>query len=174
MGKEKKNKINYKTEEQKEVTKLIIIICVVTILVAGAYLLTRAFVTKDLFDKNKTEEKTVIPGTINYEVAIVGEILNRPYSEYYVAVYNSDNGDFATEMMGAVSSYGAKAKHLHLYTVDLDNKFNEDFYDPDHVKLDTNKVEDLRFGDVTLLKVQKGKIVKSFTDMEKIKKELGV
>ena len=36
------------------------------------------------------------------------------------------------------------------------------------------KVEDLRFGDVTLLKISKGKIAKSFTDLEKIKKELGV
>jgi hypothetical protein len=174
MGKERKNKISYKTEEQKEVTKLVIIICVVTILVAGAYLCTRAFVTKDLFKKDTAEEKEVIPGEINYEVTIVGSILNRPYSEYYVAVYDSDNSDYASSMMGVVSSYTAKAKHLHMYTVDLDNTFNKDFYDPEHVKLDTNKVEELRFGDVTLLKISKGKIEKSFTDMEKIKKELGV
>jgi hypothetical protein len=174
MGKEVKNKISYKTEEQKEITKLVIIILVVVIMVAGAYLLTRAFVTKDLFKKDTTEEKTVIPGEVSHDVTIVGSILNRPYNEYYVAVYNSDNKTYAPDMTNIVSSYNAKSKHLHIYTVDLDNKFNEDYYDPENVKLDTNKVEDLRFGDVTLLKISKGKISKAITDLEKIKKELGV
>lgn len=174
MGKERINKISYKTEEQKEMTKLVIIIVVVAILVTGAYFITRAFVTKDLFNKNDAEEKTVIPGEINYEVTIVGSILNRPYKEYYVAVYDSDNSDYSTQMMSMVSSYSAKSKALHVYTVDLSNTFNKPYYDPENVKLDTNKVEDLRFGDVTLLKVSKGKIEKAVTDLTKIKKELGV
>jgi len=175
MGKEVKNKISYKTEEQKEIGKLVAIIVVVTIFVVGAYLITRAFVTKDLFTKPEEEQKTVVPGEINYDVAIVGTILSYDqYKEYYVAVYDSENTKFAGDMISIVTSYTGKKKHLHLYTVDLSNKYNKDFYDPDHVKLDTNKVEDLRFGDVTLLKVQKGKIVKAITDLGKIKKELNV
>lgn len=172
MGKD--NRISYKTEEQKEITKLIIIILVVTCLVAGAYLVTRAFVTKDLFDKGTQEEKVVVPGEINYDVTIVGSILNRPYSEYYVVVYDTTNKDYATDIRSYVATYSAKAKHLHIYTVELDNPLNKDFYDPENVKLDTKNVEELRFGDVTLLKVKKGEITKAVTDLEKIKKELGI
>ncbi len=173
MGKGNKNRISYKTEEQKEMGKLIAIIVIVTIFVVGAYLITRAFVTKDLFTKDNQEEKTVIPGEINYDVAIVGTILSYDqYKEYYVAVYDSENTKFAGDMQAAVTTYVAKKKHLHVYTVDLSNEYNKGYYDPKNVKLNTNKVEDLRFGDVTLLKVEKGKIVKAITDLTKIKKEL--
>ena len=174
MAKDVKNKISYRTEEQKEITKLIIIILVVTCLVAGAYLVTRAFVTKDLFTKDQAEEKVVIPGEINYDVTIVGSILNRPYTEYYVVVYDTTNRDYSVDIRSYVASYTAKAKHLHVYTVELDNPLNKDFYDPKNVKLDTKNVEELRFGDITLLKIKKGEITKAITDLEKIKKELGV
>ena len=174
MGKETKKKISYRTEEQKEITRLVIIIVVVAVLVVGAYFLTRAFVTKDLFTHKTKEEEVVTPGQINYNVAIVGTMLNRPELEYYVVVYDSTDANYSSEMLGVVTSYNSKKKHLPVYTVDLSNKFNESFHDPDNINLEPEKVEDYRFGDVTLIRVKNGKAVKAISDLTKIKKELDV
>ena len=63
-------KMNVQTTEQIELKNFILVILVVVICVAGLYLVTRAFVTKDLIPKE--EEQTVIAGEVNYDVAIIG------------------------------------------------------------------------------------------------------
>lgn len=173
-NKVKKNKIHYaSTSEQQEIRNLCIVILVVLICVGGIYLLTRAFVTKDLFDKGETEEE-VIAGTVNYDVAIMGQILNRPYTEYYVAIYNGEDADYASDMAMLVYNYNKKEKHLHIYTVNLANAMNIDFYDPENVNTKAQSLADLKVGDITLLKVKKGKITKFIVDYAKMQKELGV
>ena len=176
MGKEnvKKNKIKYQTDEQKEIVRFVVVILVVILCVGVIYVATRAFVTKDLF-KAKTDETEVInPGSINYDVAIMGEILNRPYDEYYVAIYDKADGKYISDMSSMVYLYGQKEKHLHIYTVDLSNKMNEGFYDPENVNSSAQSVNDMKVGDITLLRVKNGKIVKYIEDLEKMKSELGV
>ena len=73
MAEKKRKRIkkeSYQTEEQLEIKKFLIILLVVVILVGIVYLFTRIFVTKDLFNKN--EEKTIIPGEINYDKTTIG------------------------------------------------------------------------------------------------------
>ena len=171
MGKEKR-KISYKTEEQKEVTKLVIIVLIISLAVVGVYFLTRWLVTKDLGKKTE-EQEIVIPGEIQYTRITVGTILARGDKEYYVAVYDM-NGDYSRQMSKYVQDYSEKKKALPVFIVDLSDYFNEGFYDPEKINVNTDKVEDLRFGDVTLLKIEKGKIVKAVTDLTKIKEALGV
>ena len=172
-NKNKEKKINYAaTTEQKEIRNLCIVILVVVLCVGGIYLLTRAFVTKDLFDDNKDEE--VIAGSINYDVTIMGQILNRPYDEYYVAIYNSEELDYATDMEILVGNYSAAKEHLHIYTVDLSNVMNIDYYDPENVNTKEKDLKDLKVGDITLLKIEDGKINKFIVDYAKMEKELGL
>lgn len=173
-SKVKKNKVNYKTTEQEEIKKFLIVVLVVMVCVGAIYLTTRAFVTKDLF-KDKTEEvEQVTPGSINYEVTIMGQLLNRPYDEYYVAIYNTAEGDYITDMAMLVYNYSQKEKHLHMYTVDLSNVLNSDYYDPENVNVDAQTLEDIKVGDITLIKVKKGKINKYIVDYAKMEKELGL
>jgi hypothetical protein len=84
---ENKNKRNiyYATSDQEDVKKFIIVVLVVAGLLVGVYFLTRIFVTKDLIPK----EETVTPGEVNYNVATVGTMLNRPYDSYYVLIYST-------------------------------------------------------------------------------------
>ena len=171
MGKGKR-KISYKTEEQKEVTRLVIIVLIISLAVVGVYFLTRWLVTKDL-GKKTDEQEIVIPGEIQYTYITVGTILSRGDKEYYVAVYNT-NGDYSKDMSTYITNYRGTKKALPVYIVDLDDYFNEGFYDPEKINVNTDNVEDLKFGDVTLLKVEKGKIVKAITDLTKIKEALGV
>ena len=179
MGKEnkktKKNVVKYQTAEQTEIRNFIIVIVVVLLCVGAIYLLTRAFVTKDLFTKSEaptTEE--VVAGKVNYEVAIMGQILNRPYDEYYVAIYNSAEGDYAADMATLLYSYTQKEKHLHIYTVDLSNKLNDGYYDPENVNVEAKSLSELKVGDITLIKVKKGKISKYIVDYSKMEKELNI
>ena len=78
-------------EEQKEVYNLIIIIMVVIAILSCVYLFSRAFISKDLFkkkDDTKTKE-TIKEPEFDYSKIIVGELLNRDYSEYYVLAFDS-------------------------------------------------------------------------------------
>lgn len=180
--KAKKNKLYYSTGEQAEVKKFIIVVLVVLLCVVGIYFLTRAFVTKDLF-KHETNQEEVIKGEVNNDVAIVGTIMNRPYDEYYVAVYDS-TGKNNYEMANNVVSKYKNLKKLHIYRVDLHEHMNKDYYKPEEVNTKATGVDDFKFGDTTLLKIKRTKnkdgetytykIVKYITEIDQIKKELGV
>ena len=166
----KKEKL--RTAEQEEMFRFVCVIIIVILCVAGVYLLTRAFVTKDLFKKD--EQAEVISGEVKYDVAIVGQILNRPYDTYYVAVYNK-TGDKASDMSNYIYTYQSKedVNKLHIYTVDLANKLNADYYDPNKENTAPKDATEFMFGDATLLKIKDGKIEKYINDIEKIRKELG-
>ena len=98
----KKNKVYYANNEAGEFVNFLIIILIIALLCGGIYLATRAFVTKDLFDK-KSDTEEIAQGAINYDVATMGTMLNRPYSEYYVVVY-----DAATEIVKLKNDAGKK------------------------------------------------------------------
>ena len=141
--------------------------------VGGLYLATRAFVTKDLFGKEeKTEEKEVV-GQVNYDVAIMGSLLNRPYKEYYAVIYDT-TGDYMYDMSSLVTAYKGVKDAKHIYTVDLNNKLNKDYYDPANVNTKAKTLNEIKVGDITLVKVKDGKISKYITDLDKMKSELGV
>lgn len=167
----KKRKEKLKTAEQEEMTKFVIVLLVVLACVGGIYLLTRAFVTKDLFKKEETKETT--KGSVNYKSAIVGNILNRPYDEYYVIVYNTTS-DVAADISTMLTDYDNKVDEtkLFMYVVDLNNKLNADFYDPEKENTKGTDVSSFKFGDKTLLRIKNGKVNKYITDLTIMKEEL--
>lgn len=169
--KNKVNKINYSTTEQEEIKKFLIVIVVVLAIVGALYLLTRAFVTKDLFNKEDATQETET-GKVDYSMAIMGQILNRPYDEYYVAIYDASNGKYIADMATLLYNYSSKEEHLHVYTVDLSNTLNADYYDPENVNTKAQSVSEMRVGDITLLKIKNKKISKYITDYDKMEKEL--
>ncbi len=165
-----KKKERIKTTEQEEMTKFVIVLLVVLICVGGIYLLTRAFVTKDLFNNNAQETST---GKVNYKSAIVGNILNRPYDEYYVIVYNTTS-EVASDISTILTDFDNRTDDakLHMYIVDLNNKLNADYYNPQKENKKATDVSSFMFGDKTLLKIKGGKVEKYITDLTKIKEEL--
>ena len=165
-----KKKERIKTTEQEEMTKFVIVLLVVLICVGGIYLLTRAFVTKDLFNNNTQETST---GKVNYKSVIVGNILNRPYDEYYVIVYNTTS-EVASDISTILTDFDNRTDDakLHMYIVDLNNKLNADYYNPEKENKKATDVSSFMFGDKTLLKIKGGKVEKYITDLTKIKEEL--
>lgn len=170
MNKETKKINNFKTEEQKEIIKFIIIIVVVVSLVVGIYFFTKKFVTKDE-EKKETQE---ITGTVNYNVTIIGELLNRPYNEYYAIIYDSTSND-AGKYQGIYSKFTTGEKSTtKMYYIDLSNKLNKDYYSEEETNPKAKSIKELKLGDFTLIKVKDGKIIKYLEDEEEVKKELGM
>ena len=168
---ENKNKRNiyYATSDQEDVKKFIIVVLVVAGLLVGVYFLTRIFVTKDLIPK----EETVTPGEVNYNVATVGTMLNRPYDSYYVLIY-STAGEKSQEMQVVYSNYINKSGHAKIYLLDLNNSLNAGYYDPANENVKAKTIEEFKFGEFTLIKVVNGEVNKYINDVAKIKAELGV
>ena len=172
-SKKVKNKVSYRTSEQDEMIKFVIVILVVLLCVGGVYIFTRAFITKDLFKDETAATETVQEGTVNYDVAIMGQLFNRPYKQYYAVIYDS-TGEDAYDMISLVNSYVKLKEHKHVYTIDLSNELNKSYYDAENVNTKATKLSEMKVGDITLVKIKNGKIDKYIVDYAKMQKELGV
>lgn len=158
------------TEEQSVIKKFVIIVLVLVILIVGVYFFTRAFVTKDL-NKETQEAKTEV--TFDYTKTVLGSLLNRPYNEYYVLVYNSEDLK-ANYYSGLVSSYQSKENAIKIYIADLNDSMNEKFYDSKKSNPNAKSIEELQVGDLTLIKVKDKTIKKYIEKEEEIRTELGL
>lgn len=170
MNKETKRIKNVQTEEQQEIIKFIIILVVVVALVVGVYFFTKKFVTKEE-SKNETQEVT---GSVNYNVTIIGTLLNRPYDEYYAIIYDSTSTK-AGKYEGIYSSFTTgENSATKMYYIDLSNKLNESYYSGEETNPKAQSIDELKLGDLTLIKVKNGKITKYLEDEDAIRKELGL
>jgi len=171
-----KNKINriknerIESEEQIEIKRFIIILLILVIFVVGIYFFTRIFVTKDLFGNKDENNNTPISGTVDYDTTLIGAMLSKPEEEYYVLAYKSEDITSDVYYGGLVTNYRKSTKALKVYTADLSNELNKKYYDNKNVN--TSSLETLKLGDVTLLKISKGKIVAVYTKEEDITKQL--
>jgi len=165
-------KANYQNqnESSEEIIKFIKLLIIVIIIILGIYFLTRAFIVKDLFNKEEAE-KEYTTGEINYNTTIIGSILNKPEEEYYVIVYDS-SASTSIYYNSIVGAYANNSDAKKVYFADLDSEFNKKFYDKEHPNLNTTDFDKLKFGDITLLKIKKGKIIKTFDKDFEIKEEL--
>lgn len=159
--------MNY-MEEDKTIRNFIIVFIIVLLLVVGIYFLT-VFINKD--NESKTEEtNTSSEVKIDYEKAIVGTMLQANNADYYVILYKSDDAK-SSEYQLLVSKYKTNKDAKTVLTVDLSNALNSKYYDKDNTNYSSDNINNLRFGDITVLEVKNNKIVKSFDSVEKIKKE---
>lgn len=174
VKKVKKNKINYNTTEQEEIKKFLLVVLVVLIGVGAIYLLTRVFITKDLFQKEEPKVETMQEGEPNDEVTIMGQLFGKPYKEYYAIIYDQSKTETIFDMLAITELYNQVEKHLHVYTIDLSNVMNKDYYDPENVNVNAKTLEEIKLGDKTLIKIKNGKIDKYIVDVDEMKKELGI
>lgn len=169
----KKSKIKkYETEEQMEMKRFVFVLLGLIIIIIGIYFFTRAFVTKDLF--KETSDVNYKEGTINYNVAIVGTLLNRPEKEYYVMAFSNEDNN-ANYYNVLVSEYMSKESALKVYYLDLDNELNKDYiaYDENPSNSFTS-IQDLKLGNLTLIKIKDGKVTKFIINEDEIKKEFAI
>mgnify|MGYP003290981159 CR=1 FL=1 len=175
MEQKKVNSIRVATSEHSEdenvIKKLIIISVVIAIIIAIIYGVT------ELLKKDEIINDPIVAGSINYDKVSVGTILNRPYEEYYVLVYDveDNNAVLYSTILSKYAQNSEKDSKLKIFYCDLGNSLNNKFYNVggDNVSnKEPKSVEDFDFSDLTLLKIKNGKITKYIETLDEVKKEL--
>ena len=162
-------KDKYQSEDQNEIKRFIIIIAIIMVLIVGVYFFTRIFVSKDLFDK---DESTIEPGAIDYNLTLIGSMLNKPEEEYFVMIYDSSASDYVY-YAGIASNYSGNEQALKLYNADLDNEFNKGYVGAE-ANAKTDNLEEFKVTGPTLLKIKKGKITNAYLTKENITEALKI
>ena len=162
-------KDSFQSEDQNEIRRFIIIIAIIIVVILAVYFFTRIFVSKDLLHK---EEKNPAVGTINYDMTLIGSMLNKVEDEYFVLIYNSKDNDYVY-YMGIVNNYTSDEEAKRVYIADISNELNKN-YISDEENLKTDNVEEFRVSKPTLLMVKKGKITDTYTTKEEMAKALKV
>lgn len=164
-----KNKLNdkYGTESYKEIKNFIIILLVVIVIVIAVYFISVYVVNKR--EDNTTSANESYNASINYNKLTVGMILNRPYNDYYVIVYDSTDSE-AIHYSAIINNYQANKDSKKIYYCDLDNELNKSFIsDTDKGNKNAKKVDEFKFGKLTLLEIKNGKVVQYIENLDKIK-----
>ena len=146
----KKNNIKkYETEEQLEVKKFIYVLLGLIIVIIGIYFFTRAFITKDLFN-NKSDEIVYNYCKVIYDTVIVGTMLNRADSEYYVLAFSNDDNQ-AIYYNTIADSYINKKEAKKMYYLDLSNELNKKYVaSDDNISTKFTNIDELKFGIATI------------------------
>ncbi len=158
----KKLKINTTSNEDVRLVRKLIIILIIVVIVAVGFF----FLTNKIVDPVKEEE---VNAEINYDVATVGTMFNRPYKEYYVLLYDSTLAE-ATYYNTLYSQY-KNANKVKIYYVDLSLKNNKEYVQKEANKKLTG-VNDASFKGTTLVKIKNGKVTTYLDSKEKIRAEL--
>jgi len=157
------------SEDENEIKAFIIIVIVIAVLIGVIYGLT------ELFKKDESKETSnIVTGSINYDKISVGTLLNRPYEEYYVLAYSQDDSK-AVLYSTILTKYMQNSKdkdYIKIYYLDLNSQLNKEYYDKNNdgkSNAKAKEIEDLDFGDLTLIKIKKGQIKKYIEDFDTIK-----
>lgn len=152
------------TEEQETIRKFLIILGVLVVLIVGVY-----FLSKIIVSKNESSNNEVTDVKIDYTIVEVGTILNRPYNEYYVMVYDSTSPNAAYY----ASLISNNSEDIKIYFCDLDNGLNKSYASGEKTgNKNAKSVNEFSFGEVTLIKVKNGKVAEYIENLQTISKIL--
>lgn len=173
VKKTKNNKIKeekFRSEEQIELIRFIKILLAVIVFIVLIYFVTRFFVKKDI---DPSKEETAVT-EVSYNKMIFGTLLNRPYEEYYVVAFSSKDNE-ANYYNSLISNYVMKEDSIYVYYIDLEDSMNKDFIaDANKSNPNAKTLEELQVGELTLIKVENGKIVSYKEDIKDIKSEFNI
>ena len=168
----KKVSISSGDSEGNEIRTFVIIIVVIAILVGVIYGLT------ELFKKDETTKKDeIVSGSINYDKLSIGMLLNRPYNDYYVLIYDTENDDAVlySTMLSKYMRNNSDENYIKIYFCDLNNSLNNKYYNvngDNKSNPSAKTISELDLGDITLIRVQDGNISKYVEGYENIKEIL--
>ena len=151
-------------EDTNQIKKFIVILVGIAVVSGLLYLVSSKVLVKD-----GVTPKKEVPSSeeIDYVTINAGNILNRPYDEYYVLAYDPESLQ-ASEYSSYIGSFDKKDSKM--YFLDLGLEINEKY--KGKVNKDAKTIDELSLETPTLIKVNKGKIVKILDKVEDIEKEI--
>lgn len=153
------------SEDANEIRNLIIITIIIVLFTAGLYFLTDASLAKK---KNQNEEVSV--AEISYDEITIGMMFSRPYNEYYIFAFKSDDKS-ANQYETLVSNYKSNEDAKKIYSIDLNLKFNS-FVLSETVNKAPEKATDVKIKDKALFLIKNGKVLKYYETTSEIEKAL--
>jgi len=105
--------------EQNEIKAFIILVIIIAVIIGVIYGLT------ELIKKDEDSNKDgVVTGTINYDITSVGTILNRPYDEYYVLVYDVEDSKaiLYSTILSKYTQNSSSEEYIKIYQTNLRNE----------------------------------------------------
>lgn len=161
----------YISDEAKEIRTFVFILIGIIVVVLIVYGVSKLLIKEE--DDSKTDEITT--GEIDYDIVSIGTMLNRNISEYYVIIYDIDDTQ-AVLYSSLINSYSSSEGAKKIYFCDLGNKLNANYYvgEDGTSNPSAKTISELKLGNLTLIKVKNGKIVKYIEELDTIKTELGL
>ena len=162
----KKEKINYQTEEQKEMQKFFLVVVGLVLVILGVYFLSKILI------KPSIKEYEYTTGQVSTTAISVGTLLNAKEKSYYVVAY-----DFNSDISSSIQTYAdhytsTKENATKIYYLDLSTAFNRPYYVTEKSNPKATKIKDLKMLNGTLLLIKDGKITKYLEGLDAISKEL--
>lgn len=159
---------NYKAKN------MFIIIIVMVVLLVPLYFITSIVLnnkqtTNEKVDSSSENNTTV---EIQKEKILVGQLLNRNETSYYVIAYKRDN-KMNTLFDTYIKDYNKKEDHLQVYKIDLDDGLNKGYIG--ETTNITDELKSLKLSDTTLFKIEEGKIANYYVgnnDVVEVLKEI--
>lgn len=160
----------YISDEAREIRNFVIILIGIIVIVLIVYGVSRIFIKEDNFNT----ERIVQTGKIDYDKISIGTLLNRNYSEYYVALYDAEVPKAVT-YSAVITKYLEKKDAIKVYFCDLGNPLNSKYYvgEEGTSNPEATEISELALGNLTLIKVENGKIVKYLEGFDAMKSEFG-
>ncbi len=160
--------------EESEVKSFLITLVVVLLIIGSLFYFTK-YVINDgdvnivVFDS--------IDGAVNYNIASVGTMLGKADEEYYVFISSSDDDNLVGYQV-EIAKYTEQDSDdiLPIFYVDLASAMNNNYIatDENPVNVDATTIDEMYFGDATLIKVKNGKVIAYYTTVEQMAVEFDV
>ena len=172
----KKGKSSRRLKEQKllndnelEIRNFFIILIIILVIAFGLYFVSKAIVSKR--SNTKSDDNTA-NAEIDYSLTTVGTLLNRPYDDYYVMVYDSQDTN-AIYFANLFTKYSSKEDGLKIFFCDLNNPLNKNYVSNEESGNSyARTTEDFSFGRISLIRVRYGQVVSYLEDIDQITNEL--
>lgn len=152
----KVNKVDNSTEEYDQVTRLIRIIIILTIVISATYLFIGVFITKEInfsnwFNNDKEVNQEV---AIDYSQILGSQVFTQKPKEYYVIAYDYESEE--TDVINYVLQQNLLVTPY--YYVNTNSQFNKGVVGTTSNKYAQN-YKDLKINGTTLIKVSNNKNV---------------
>ena len=165
MKSQKLKTINYQNEDLKEIKTLFIITIIIIAIAVGLYFLTE----RVLENRNNAQEET-IPVAISYTNTIIGAIFDKPYDEYLVFAYSSED-DRVNLFNSLFRNYQGLEEGIQIYRVDLNDGFSSHALNEESNPNPTNASE-VRINEFALIHFRNGRVRSFYETVEEIENAL--
>lgn len=152
----------YVNSDTLEIRNLIFLIVGLVVLSVGLYFLTDRVMNKKTIDNSKID--------IDYSECLIGNMLTRPYNDYYVFAYSKIDSN-ANNYNSLILENEKKDDAKKVYFIDLNNKFNENHIS-DKSNLKTDNISEIKIKSSALIHVVNGKITETYENMKDYEKVL--